>query len=1128
MSVLNENQLLGASGAGGDYEIEQSLRFNESSGSNLERTPAADSNRKTWTFSAWCKLGNLDARKVIFGARKDDSIPSYNYTSLYYESDGTFKLYSRISNVTQLYCITNAKFRDASAWYHIVAVIDTTQATASDRAKLYVNNELQSFSTATIPSQNYDTWVNNNFKHFIGSNPAYDNSTNHMYDGYLAEVNFIDGQALTPDSFGETGTYGEWKPKAYAGTYGTNGFYLPFEQDYTVEGFSTVTYEATQANQYIGGTGFQPDFIWFKNRTRSSPHRLVDAVRGLPNMLMTNTTGAEATAAADGTMVRTVTGFAPDGFTLGMDDGGYRVNSSTGDDIVAWSWDMGGTTASNTNGSITSSVRANTAYGQSIITHTGSGTNGDTIGHGLSQAPDFIINKRRSLAGGWFTQHVTLGPTKYLRLEDTLASTSNANLWFNTAPTSSVISIGGSCNTVSATFVTYAFHSVTGYSKFGSYSGNGSTTGPVVTLGFSPAFVIIKRSDAVEQWRIFDNTRNPTNPVTRTLNANESNAESDNANNTLNFTSTGFQLTATNGGTNASGGTYIYAAFADTREYAYWYDQSGNNNDWTSEGGLTESDVMVDSPTNNFSVMNGLTVNASTLAEGNLAVVSGSGAFQHSFSTITMTTGKWYMETLISIRSGAVMVGIADANNSLSSLDSATVGTTSYRNDGTKRLEGTYSSYGSTYAAGDIIGVAVNVAAGTVTFYKNNVSQGAISAIFTNTAFDLVVSDTATEIANFGSDSSFAGNKTPQGNQDSNGIGDFYYAPPTGFLALCTSNLPEVDVIPSENFNPVLYTGNGANNHAITGVGFLADFVWTKSRSSSDSHTLQNSVAGVAQNMSSNGTQAEGANARLSSFDTDGFTLTNNTGANGGSKTFVAWNWKAGGSASSNTNGTITSSVSANAAAGFSIVSWTGTGANATVGHGLASAPELIIAKNRDRAVDWVVQETAVYGATRYLRLNTTNASSITSIIWNNTNPTSSVFSIGTYEYINANTEDIIAYCFHSVESYSKVGSYTGNGSTDGTFVHCGFRPAYVMVKRTDASGNGWAIKDDARFPSNVMNGYLFAESSGAEGTASSLDMDFTSNGFKWRGTSSDGNASGGTYIFLAFAENPFKFSNAR
>jgi len=335
-------------------------------------------------------------------------------------------------------------------------------------------------------------------------------------------------------------------------------------------------------------------------------------------------------------------------------------------------------------------------------------------------------------------------------------------------------------------------------------------------------------------------------------------------------------------------------------------------------------------------------------------------------------------------------------------------------------------------------------------------------------------------------------------------------------------------VIPSENFNPVLYTGNGANNHAITGVGFLADFVWTKSRSSSDSHTLQNSVAGVAQNMSSNGTQAEGANARLSSFDTDGFTLTNNTGANGGSKTFVAWNWKAGGSASSNTNGTITSSVSANAAAGFSIVSWTGTGANATVGHGLASAPELIIAKNRDRAVDWVVQETAVYGATRYLRLNTTNASSITSIIWNNTNPTSSVFSIGTYEYINANTEDIIAYCFHSVESYSKVGSYTGNGSTDGTFVHCGFRPAYVMVKRTDASGNGWAIKDDARFPSNVMNGYLFAESSGAEGTASSLDMDFTSNGFKWRGTSSDGNASGGTYIFLAFAENPFKFSNAR
>ena len=1120
MSVLNENQLLGASGAGGDYEIEQSLRFNESDITYLSRTFPSAGNLRTWTFSCWLKRGTIGQNSFIFSS-------SVSGNAVYIDTADilTIEWYNGSANY---YKQTLAKLRDPSAWYHIVAVYNTTSGTADDRLQLWLNGErVTSFAGSSNPTQNLDSIINTAIEHNVGqmaSGQAHDSG----FDGYIGEVNFIDGQALTADSFGETGTYGEWKPIAYAGTYGTNGFYLPFEQDYTVEGFSTVTYEATQANQYIGGTGFQPDFIWFKNRTRSSPHRLVDAVRGLPNMLMTNTTGAEATAAADGTMVRTVTGFAPDGFTLGMDDGGYRVNSSTGDDIVAWSWDMGGTTASNTNGSITSSVRANTAYGQSIITHTGSGTNGDTIGHGLSQAPDFIINKRRSLAGGWFTQHVTLGPTKYLRLEDTLASTSNANLWFNTAPTSSVISIGGSCNTVSATFVTYAFHSVTGYSKFGSYSGNGSTTGPVVTLGFSPAFVIIKRSDAVEQWRIFDNTRNPTNPVTRTLNANESNAESDNANNTLNFTSTGFQLTATNGGTNASGGTYIYAAFADTREYAYWYDQSGNNNDWTSEGGLTESDVMVDSPTNNFSVMNGLTVNASTLAEGNLAVVSGSGAFQHSFSTITMTTGKWYMETLISIRSGAVMVGIADANNSLSSLDSATVGTTSYRNDGTKRLEGTYSSYGSTYAAGDIIGVAVNVAAGTVTFYKNNVSQGAISAIFTNTAFDLVVSDTATEIANFGSDSSFAGNKTPQGNQDANGIGDFYYAPPTGFLALCTNNLPSVDVIPSEHFNTVLYTGNGANNHAITGVGFLADFVWTKSRSSSDSHTLQNSVAGVAQNMSSNGTQAEGANARLSSFDTDGFTLTNNTGANGGSKTFVAWNWKAGGSAVSNTNGSITSSVSANPAAGFSIATWSGNGtAGATVGHGLSKAPDLVIVKNKADPANWVVM-TSQLSNTGYL--NGTQALTVLRSYFSPSENSAwtSAIALSAHHSVNNASWSYVAYSFHSVDGYSKVGSYTGNGSTDGTFVHCGFRPAYVMVKRTDASGNGWAIKDDARFPSNVMNGYLFAESSGAEGTASSLDMDFTSNGFKWRGTSSDGNASGGTYIFLAFAENPFKFSNAR
>jgi hypothetical protein len=393
--------------------------------------------------------------------------------------------------------------------------------------------------------------------------------------------------------------------------------------------------------------------------------------------------------------------------------------------------------------------------------------------------------------------------------------------------------------------------------------------------------------------------------------------------------------------------------------------------------------------------------------------------------------------------------------------------------------------------------------------------------------------------ANFGQDSSFAGNKTAQGNTDDNGVGDFYYAPPSGYLALCTANLPDPvidpnkDDVPEDYFTTVLTTGDGTNA-TISGFGFQPDFLWHKSRSTSNNHQLMDLIrvdgSGNPTNLVSNSTNAGGTNGVVT-FTSDGYTHLNGSSNNfyGSGVTYVDWAWKAGNSTSSNTDGSITSTVSVNQEAGFSIVSWTATGANATVGHGLGVAPAMVIIKSRSGVRNWPVYH-KVTTALNEIYLNLTGAAARvagTPTIWQDTNPTSTVFSIGTGSDVNFSGDNMIAYCFAEVEGYSKFGSYTGNGSTDGPFVYCGFRPAFVMVKRTDSTGD-WSIWDSAREPENFVGARVYANTSGAEINAGADLLDLTSNGFKLRNGSASFNASGGTYIFAAFSEMPFKYSNAR
>jgi hypothetical protein len=325
-----------------------------------------------------------------------------------------------------------------------------------------------------------------------------------------------------------------------------------------------------------------------------------------------------------------------------------------------------------------------------------------------------------------------------------------------------------------------------------------------------------------------------------------------------------------------------------------------------------------------------------------------------------------------------------------------------------------------------------------------------------------------------------------------------------------------------------LYTGTGAALSVTNAAGFQPDLVWMKGRSGATDHALYDSVRGVQNQLESNTTTAETAEATgLTAFGSGGFTVGALAQVNTSAATYVGWQWKGGGAAVSNTAGTITSTVSVNASAGFSVVTYTGTGANATVGHGLGVAPKMIFVKNRDAADDWQVYHAAntANPETDYLVLNTTAATADAADRWDDTAPTSSVFSIGNGVEVNTNTENYVAYCWSEIEGFSKFGSYTGNGSADGTFVYTGFRPRWIMIKRTDTTSN-WTILDSVREGYNVDNDPLYPNLSNAEGTTDLTDI--LSNGFKLRSSDASVNASGGTYIFAAYAENPFKFSLAR
>ncbi len=587
-------------------------------------------------------------------------------------------------------------------------------------------------------------------------------------------------------------------------------------------------------------------------------------------------------------------------------------------------------------------------------------------------------------------------------------------------------------------------------------------------------------------------------------------------------------------------------------------DTSGNTNHLTSTNIAASDCAMPDSPENNFTTINSLTKiyrNSGTIvhSEGNLQTAStDTGSGVHGHGTFGMASGKWYWEVYAKTMGGSygnIGLGNQDSRNNIATDASKPSIGIFYDMGGTRSpraVNSGFTSYGASWAEGDIIGIAFDADNESVNFYKNGSAQGAVGSVLTqaNGPYFAINGDAQNNtnyifVNNFGQDSSFAGNKTSgsAGASDGNGIGDFYYSVPSGYLALCTSNLPEPTIGPNsatqadDYFQTVLYTGN-ATARSITGVGFQPDWVWSKARGISQSHRLVDSSRGVQKSLYSNTTDAEGTESGLTAFNADGFSIGTETSFNYNTEAFVAWNWKANGGttttndASSTGVGSIDSVYQANTTAGFSIVTYTGTGSAGTIAHGLGKAPNMSIIKPRNFADNWIVTYDMVDGSDDQAYLNLTNAGgspSASYVVAQN----ATTLGLTDWNNVNDASDTYVAYCFHSVEGYSKFGSYTGNGNANGTFVFTGFRPAWILIKVINQAGQRWELFDSVRSPHNPSNERLSPNIPDAEHEGYQ-SPDFLSNGFKLTSTSGYTNDNGNTYIYMAFAEAPFKYANAR
>ena len=1060
--------------------VGQSLRFNDGDSSYLKKTFGSSGSRKKWTFSAWVKKSTLDIDGYLMGVGTGSA---FEFIKISNSSTDALE-YAYWNGSAYAYQIrTTHLFRDTTAWYHVVIAVDTTQSTASNRVKFYVNGtQITDFSISSYPSEDADTQITHSVDTRIGSGIG-----GNYFDGYMADVHLIDGSQLAPTSFGETKN-GAWIPIDTSGlTFGTNGFKLNFSQDFTGGSLNTV---------------------------------------GGGNIIHSDSSSFDIGSGDD---------FTIEFFFLSKD-----LGTGTGSDD----------------------------YGNFMGEYATSGPH-LSIGYDFRSEQDIYLYVGNGSALYWQLADDTLKENEWNHLAIQRDGTV-LRAWMNGTRMTTIVDAASNTGFTLTDGKATDFNTAWDLSEFniGDHNnGQRAHTGWIsnVRLVVGDGNNVYANSDS--------NITVPTSTLTKVTGTKLLSC----TNSTLGDDISDENNDATNNGAVVSRLTPFGSQF--------WQDKSGTGNHFDFAN-FNYYDVVIDNPENNFATLlserSGENKSSQTFSEGNLQWTSSTYGYNSTGSSINIpTTGKWYFECYVKTAGSATShdfgVGIQGVKfDSMSKTDPATAtygDSTLYitRNDFGSRIEknlgnvyiGTSGSASTVnFVAGDIISVAFDADSGKVFWGKNNVfwdddvSTDGNPSAGTNETTSLTTgveyfftlqqySNTYVSVSNFGQDSSFAGNKTAQGNKDANDIGDFYYTVPTDYLALCSANLPEPAVgpnsttQPTSHFIPYSYTADNTDNKARTGMGFQPDLLWFKDRTSAFSNTLYDSSRGANKYLQTNNANAENTSSDLmSSFDSDGFTTQTDSSSgnllNYSTDNYITWSWKANGSttttndASATSVGTIDSVYQANTTAGFSIVTYTGTGSAGTIAHGLGAVPKFIIIKNRDDgSSNWRVYH-ANSGAsdpeTDYLYLNLTN-SLADGVYMNDTAPTSSVFSIGTHNDVGSSGDDYVAYLWAEVDGMSKFGRYTGNGSADGTYVHLGFKPALFVAKSTGAEN--WIVLDNARPGYNPTGNYIYWNLSNAEGGAGGEYVDLLSNGVKLRTTGASVNGSA-NFVYMAWAEMPFKYSLGR
>ena len=992
------------------------------------------------------------------------------------------------------------------------------------------------------------------------------------------------------------------------------------------ENFKIVTYTGTGAPHSIT-VGFQPDFVWIKDRSGTGSHSWTDSTRGDNLVLQSNENSAEASGQIT---------LDSNGFTIGNNN---ALRNSSGVEYVAWCWKGGGGPTSNSDGSITGTVNANKAAGFSVVKYTGSGSSA-TVGHGLSSAPTLIIQKRISSASDWLAGASDW--TKYLEPNGT-PPFRTAAVW-NGAPTSTTFGVINSTSTSSVDYITYCFADVEGYQKIATYTGNGSTNGPIVDVGFEPAFVLVKNLSSTEQWLIIDNTRNTVNPRNSLLQMNLNAAESTEAGAVMNFYSTGFQSVGTGGGggsgqINSNGDTYLYWAIAtDPDTEAPTLTNSFDMTTYTGNGNTKSITQIGFSPSLTwtkkrdgaddqawFDYVRG--ANKEILSNSTAAEATKTGAIS-SFDANGFTTGangalnasndtyiSWTwkanddvptvnengsIDSIVSANANAgfsivkwngdgsasatvghglsskpdmvivkdltdaggwnvASVGIA-SNEGISLQSNGAAFTSMGNNGGITYGNLTATTFG--FATGAVGVDSVNKNGNyyiaycfhSVTGYQkfgsysgSGSDSNAITVGFkpdfvmvkrTNDSGGWLVFDTKRSNGNPVNDRLEANNnqaeQTNSGDKhisitattfEANGSDTELNASGSTYLYWAVAQNVTNNTTLASSFGAVFYAGSSDSDSSttertISGLGFKPDLLWIKRTDGSEAHFLQDNLRGSEYTVYSQSNAAEYFEVNgVQSFDSDGFTVAGYNGTNKYREAFVGYGWKAGNTWKSNIDGSGSSLVNANTANGFSIVKYIGTRPTVqTLGHGLNSAPEWILIKNVDTAGDdWEVYHSAV-GATKNFVLNDTAAPATNSGFMNDTAPTSTVFTVGADAYTNRSGDNFIAYCWHSVSNYSKIGSYTGDGNA-GKTITTGFKPDWILIKSTVGADN-WRLYDNLRGVKE--GGYLEPNRTDGNDTSNAPNLTITSTGFTITagGVSTGNNVNGNLYTYVAFAKN--------